>query len=123
MRLRILLAIAATWFIWGSTYLGVAIAVRDLPPFLTSGFRNVMAGTLLYGFLRLRGAARPTRSQWGTAAIVGASCAGAFTPRMTRMTRAQTSKVARIRISSSMSAPAKWARCPAMSPSSVLRLR
>lgn len=73
MRIRILLAIAATWFIWGSTYLGVAIAVRDLPPFLTSGLRNVMAGTLIYGFLRLRGAARPTRAQWGTAAIVGVS--------------------------------------------------
>lgn len=73
MRLRILLAIAATWFIWGSTYLGVAIAVRDLPPFLTSGLRNVLAGTLIYGFLRLRGAARPSRVQWGTAAIVGVS--------------------------------------------------
>lgn len=73
MRLRILLAIAATWFIWGSTYLGVAIAVRDLPPFLTSGLRNVLAGTLIYGFLRLRGAARPTRAQWGTSVIVGVS--------------------------------------------------
>ena len=73
MRLRIFLAIAATWFIWGSTYLGVVIAVRDLPPFLTSGLRNVLAGTLIYGFLRIRGAARPTLSQWRTGAIVGVS--------------------------------------------------
>ena len=62
---------AATWFIWGSTYLGVVIAVRDLPPFLTSGLRNVMAGTLIYGFLRLRGAERPTGPQWRTALVVG----------------------------------------------------
>jgi drug/metabolite transporter (DMT)-like permease len=62
---------AATWFIWGSTYLGVVIAVRDLPPFLTSGLRNVMAGTLIYGFLRLRGARRPTGAQWRTALVVG----------------------------------------------------
>lgn len=73
MRLRIILAIAATWFIWGSTYLGVVIAVRDLPPFLTSGLRNLLAGMLLYGYLRLRGAQRPSREQWRTALIVGVS--------------------------------------------------
>lgn len=73
MRLRIILAIAATWFIWGSTYLGVVIAVRDLPPFLTSGLRNLLAGTLIYGYLRLRGAQRPSREQWRTALIVGVS--------------------------------------------------
>ena len=73
MSLRIVLAIAATWFIWGSTYLGVVIVVRDLPPFLTSGLRNLMAGMLLYGYLRLRGAQRPTREQWRTALIVGVS--------------------------------------------------
>lgn len=64
---------AATWFIWGSTYLFTAIAVRDLPPFLLSGVRNVMAGLLLYVVLRARGAARPTRAQWGTSIIVGVS--------------------------------------------------
>lgn len=73
VRPRILLAMAATWFIWGSTYLATAIAVRDLPPFLLSGLRNVIAGTLLYGFFRARGAARPTSAQWGTAILVGVS--------------------------------------------------
>jgi drug/metabolite transporter (DMT)-like permease len=73
VRLRILLAFAATWFIWGSTYLVTAFAVRDLPPFLLSGVRNTLAGLLIYGFLRARGAARPTRAQWGTAVIVGVS--------------------------------------------------
>lgn len=64
---------AATWFIWGSTYVVTAIAVRDLPPFLLSGVRNVIAGLLIYGVLRARGAARPTRAQWGRAIIVGVS--------------------------------------------------
>lgn len=73
MQVRILLAFAATWFIWGSTYLGVALVVRDLPPFFVAGLRNLTAGALIYGFLRLRGAPRPTRAQWGTAAIVGVS--------------------------------------------------
>ena len=73
MSTRILLAFGATWLIWGSTYLGVAIVVRDLPPFLTSGLRNVLAGALLYATLRARGAERPTRAQWLAAAIVGVS--------------------------------------------------
>jgi len=68
---RILLAFAATWFIWGSTYLGVAIAVRDLPPFFVAGVRNLAAGALIYAFLRMRGAARPTRVHWRGAIIVG----------------------------------------------------
>ncbi len=71
MRTRILLAVAATWLIWGSTYLGVAIAVRDLPPFFVAGLRNVAAGLILYLALRARGAARPTARQWRDALAVG----------------------------------------------------
>ena len=71
MSLRIILAFAATWLIWGSTYLAIAFAVAELPPFLVSGLRNVTAGVLLYAWMRLRGAARPTLAQWRTALIVG----------------------------------------------------
>ncbi len=71
--LRVLLAIAATWLIWGSTYLAIAIVVRDVPPFLASAIRNMTAGALLYGTFRLRGAPRPSAAQWRTAAIVGVS--------------------------------------------------
>jgi drug/metabolite transporter (DMT)-like permease len=71
VRPRILLAFAATWLIWGSTYLAIAFAVAELPPFLVSGVRNTTAGLLLYSWLRLRGAAPPTAAQWRTAIIVG----------------------------------------------------
>ena len=71
MSLRIILAFAATWLIWGSTYLAIAFAVAELPPFLVSGLRNLTAGVLLYAWMRLRGAARPTLAQWRTALIVG----------------------------------------------------
>jgi drug/metabolite transporter (DMT)-like permease len=65
------LAFAAVYVIWGSTYLAIRIGVRSLPPFLMSGSRFVMAGALLYAFLRVRGTAAPTLSEWGHAAIAG----------------------------------------------------
>jgi len=42
-----------------------------MPPFLMAGVRFVIAGVLLYGWARLRGAERPTRRMWAAAAIVG----------------------------------------------------
>jgi drug/metabolite transporter (DMT)-like permease len=71
VRLRILLAFAATWLIWGSTYLAIAFAVAEIPPFLMAGIRNLAAGLALYGWLRWRGAPRPTAAQWRTAALLG----------------------------------------------------
>jgi drug/metabolite transporter (DMT)-like permease len=69
--LSIGLALLAVYVIWGSTYLGIKEALTGFPPFLMSGVRFLIAGTLLYGFLRLRGASNPNRRQWGGAAIVG----------------------------------------------------
>jgi len=67
----ILLALFSLYVIWGSTYLGMRIALETLPPFLMAGVRFVVAGGLLYGVLRLRGEAPPERKQWGGAAIMG----------------------------------------------------
>lgn len=67
------LALLAVYIIWGSTYFAirVAIAPGGFPPFLMAGMRFMVAGGLMYAFLRLRGAPNPTRKQWGAAAIVG----------------------------------------------------
>ncbi len=70
-RWAILLSLFALYIIWGSTYLGMRFALESFPPFLMAGIRFVIAGTLLYGFLRLRGAAAPTRPQLLGSAIVG----------------------------------------------------
>lgn len=66
-----ILAFAAIYVIWGSTYLGIRVAVETLPPFLMAGMRFAIAGVLLFGFLLLRGAAWPTPRQWRDQAIVG----------------------------------------------------
>lgn len=71
MRPRLVLAFAAVWFIWGSTYLAIRFAIETLPPWLMAGTRFVVAGALLYAWCRLRGAPRPARAEWKTAAIIG----------------------------------------------------
>lgn len=64
-------AFAAVYVIWGSTYLGIRYAIESIPPFLMAGSRFVAAGALIYGFARLRGAARPTDRQWRDAFVAG----------------------------------------------------
>ena len=64
-------AFAAIYLIWGSTYLAIRIGLETLPPFLLAGARFVLAGTVLYLWLRLRGVPRPTDSQWWWAAVTG----------------------------------------------------
>lgn len=62
---QIALALGALYVIWGSTYLAIRFALEGgFPPFLLGGVRFVVAGTLLYAFLRWRGVAAPTRAQW-----------------------------------------------------------
>jgi drug/metabolite transporter (DMT)-like permease len=64
-------AFAAIYVIWGSTYLGIRVAVETMPPFAMAGARFLAAGGLLFAFLRLRGAPAPTRAQWRVNAIGG----------------------------------------------------
>jgi drug/metabolite transporter (DMT)-like permease len=47
-------------------------AIETLPPFVMAGLRFTIAGALLYGWARLRGAPQPTLDQWKPAAVVGA---------------------------------------------------
>lgn len=71
-RAAVVAAFAAVYLIWGSTYLGIRIAIETLPPFLMAGARFVIAGALLYGWCRLRnGAPPPGRPDWRNAATIG----------------------------------------------------
>jgi drug/metabolite transporter (DMT)-like permease len=67
----VLLAFALVYVIWGSTYLAIRFAIETLPPLLMAGVRFVIAGGLLYGWGRWRGAPPPSRIQWKAAAVVG----------------------------------------------------
>lgn len=65
-------AFAAVYIIWGSTYLGIHLAIQSIPPFLMAGARFLIAGTLLYAITRMRGAPRPQSMHWGSATVIGA---------------------------------------------------
>jgi drug/metabolite transporter (DMT)-like permease len=70
-RLRLIAAFGALYLIWGSTYLAIRFGLETLPPFMMAGTRFLVAGAMLYGFLRFRGSPRPTLGQWKGAAVVG----------------------------------------------------
>jgi drug/metabolite transporter (DMT)-like permease len=70
-RGRVVASLLALYFIWGSTYLAIRLALPGFPPLMMSGLRFVCAGSLFYVLLRLRGAPRPTRAQWLAASKVG----------------------------------------------------
>nr|WP_241758986.1 drug/metabolite exporter YedA [Pyxidicoccus parkwaysis] len=58
--------------IWGSTYLAIRFGLQGgLPPFLMSGSRFMLAGSVLFAVLWLRGAPVPTARQWASSAVVG----------------------------------------------------
>jgi drug/metabolite transporter (DMT)-like permease len=64
-------AFIALYLIWGSTYLAIRIGVESWPPLLMAGIRFVVAGALMYGFLRWRGAPNPSWQEWKSAAAIG----------------------------------------------------
>ncbi|HEY7123978.1 MAG TPA: drug/metabolite exporter YedA [Ktedonobacterales bacterium] len=69
--LGIMLAMLAIYIIWGSTYFAIRLAIDGFPPFLMAGIRFLLAGGLMYGFLRWRGQPNPSRKEWAGAGLVG----------------------------------------------------
>jgi drug/metabolite transporter (DMT)-like permease len=62
------------YVVWGSTYLGIAVAVETIPPFLMAAIRFGIAGAvlLLWSLARDRGDfVAPTRREWRDSFIVG----------------------------------------------------
>ncbi len=72
----IVACLAATWLIWGSTYLAIKWALVSFPPFFQMGTRFVAAGLLLGLWAAWRGASWPTRAQWFSATVLGALMLG-----------------------------------------------
>jgi drug/metabolite transporter (DMT)-like permease len=73
-RAQIVIAFAAVYVIWGSTYLTIHIASETIPALLMSSARFVLAGLLLLAFTHRPGAPRErlTRIHWRSALIIGA---------------------------------------------------
>ena len=52
---RVLVALATIYVVWGSTFIAVSIAVRDLPPLLSMALRHLVAGAFLLAWALPRG--------------------------------------------------------------------
>src|SRR5690348_3473772 len=72
LRAHVVLAFAAIYLIWGSTYLGIRYAVETIPPLLMMAVRHTTAGALVYLWARRSGAAAPQRKHWAYAVAAGA---------------------------------------------------
>ncbi len=68
----VLMAFAAVYVVWGSTYLAIRIGIESFPPLILAGLRHMTVGLLLYPILRRKTGIRPTATQWRTAIVTGA---------------------------------------------------
>jgi drug/metabolite transporter (DMT)-like permease len=69
--LLLISAFFAVYVIWGSTYLAILIGIESWPPLLMCGVRFLIAGGLMFAWLRLRGAPMPAWREWRAGGIVG----------------------------------------------------
>jgi drug/metabolite transporter (DMT)-like permease len=69
---RVILAFALVYVFWGSTYLGIRVAVERVPPILLAGVRFSVAGSLMLAFCALTGRrVAVTRRQFAQLATIG----------------------------------------------------
>jgi drug/metabolite transporter (DMT)-like permease len=67
---RVWAALGTVYLVWGSTYLGIMVGIRTMPPLLMSSARFLLAGAVLFLWGVRRGG-RPDPRGWVAAAIVG----------------------------------------------------
>jgi drug/metabolite transporter (DMT)-like permease len=72
IKARIVIAFAALYLVWGSTYLGIRFAIETIPPFLMAGMRFLLAGVIMYAIARWQGTYKSSWANWRTSLIIGA---------------------------------------------------
>src|SRR6202047_1703291 len=70
-RPLVIAAFLIVYVIWGSTYLGIRLAIESIPPLFMAGTRYLVAGGAMFLFAFFRGAKLPSRAQWCAALVVG----------------------------------------------------
>ena len=71
---RVWAALLTVYIVWGSTFIALAIVMRDLPPFLAMSMRHLVAGAVLLAVSLPRGdraGDRIGRRQIGAAFVFG----------------------------------------------------
>ena len=70
-RTMVLIAFAAVYILWGSTYFFIRIGIETIPPFVMAGIRHIAIGLVFYPVFRHLSKEKPTPAQWRTTIITG----------------------------------------------------
>src|ERR1700757_464355 len=70
-RSMLLVAFAAVYILWGSTYFFIRIGVETIPPFVLAGIRHIAIGLVFYPLFCFQSKKKPTAAQWRTTIITG----------------------------------------------------
>ena len=57
----IIAAFATIYIIWGSTYIAMLFAIRQIPPMMMLGVRFTVAGIILFGYSKFKGDLLPDK--------------------------------------------------------------
>lgn len=71
MKTKIWVALIALYIVWGSTYLGIKVAIETIPPFFHAAVRFLISGLIILVWQKAAGHEPPTRRQWGSTFIIG----------------------------------------------------
>jgi drug/metabolite transporter (DMT)-like permease len=72
LTVRLALAFFTIYFVWGSTYLAIRIAVATVPPLFAAGIRFSAAGAVLLLWSKFRRVPNPTPVEWRNLAVQAA---------------------------------------------------
>lgn len=70
-KLLIIAAFTALFIVWGSTYLGIMLAIKSIPPFFMLGTRFLVAGIILYFWCLIKGEKTPSLRLFGNVGLGG----------------------------------------------------
>ncbi|MBP6513673.1 MAG: EamA family transporter [Steroidobacteraceae bacterium] len=71
-RLKVALALATVYLVWGSSYLATKVMVAEEPPLTAAAYRFLLAAVILGSVALWRGERPPrVRREWRTAALTG----------------------------------------------------
>jgi drug/metabolite transporter (DMT)-like permease len=71
MKSKIWIALITLYIVWGSTYLGIKVAIETIPPFFHAGIRFLISGLIILAWQKAVKQEMPTRKQWVATAIIG----------------------------------------------------
>lgn len=71
LDIKVILGFLAIYFVWGSTFLAIRVAVETFPPLLLVGFRCFGAGLILYAWVRFKKGEKLSWRHWRNAAVGG----------------------------------------------------